>query len=198
MPIPIMQREAAAPPIEHTLSYLCKLAAIRLHKLEPSHPLRRRTKKAWSSTRPTRLEQVAKQCSQHTEYSNPLLLPALWENHLFGGIDKCLAAAGHTTGKDKAKENVRRWLNSRNENELIVYSDGSQRVHPNGKVLGTGSAWVIRWKNQCLGTKMVEFTIQEAATIRLFHALKHSKNMRVTLLNIMKSEYFQDESPETK
>lgn len=40
MPVPIMQTEAATPPIEYILSHLCKLAAIRLHKLEPSHPLR--------------------------------------------------------------------------------------------------------------------------------------------------------------
>lgn len=120
-----MQREAATPHVEHTSSHLCKLAAIRLHKLEPSHPLRRRTNKTWSSTRPTRLEQVA--MPQQTEYSNPLLLPALWENHLFG-VDKCLSATGHITEKDKAEENLRKWLNLRNKNELIVYSAGSQRV----------------------------------------------------------------------
>lgn len=44
-PIRIMQREAATPPIEHTLDYLCELASLRLHKLEPRHPLRLRTKK---------------------------------------------------------------------------------------------------------------------------------------------------------
>ena len=54
------------------------------------------------------------------------------------------------------------------------------------------------WRVNGNEAEMVEFTIQEAATIRLFHALKRSNNMRVTLLNIMKSEYFQDESPETK
>lgn len=151
MPIPIMQTEAATPPIEHSLSHLCKLAAIRLHKLEPSHPLRRRTKKAWTSTRPTRLEQVAKQCPQQTEYSNPMMIPASGENHLFGGPDKCLAAAGYNTNKNKAKENVTGWLNSRNRNELIVYTDGSQQVDFSGKTLGTGSAWVVWWKNQWLG-----------------------------------------------
>lgn len=34
-PIRIMQREAATPSIEHTLDYLCELASLRLHKLEP-------------------------------------------------------------------------------------------------------------------------------------------------------------------
>lgn len=34
-PIRIMQREAATPPIEHTLNYLCELASLRLHKLNP-------------------------------------------------------------------------------------------------------------------------------------------------------------------
>lgn len=35
----ILQREAATPPIHHTLDYLCELAALRLHKLETHHPL---------------------------------------------------------------------------------------------------------------------------------------------------------------
>ena len=34
-PITIMQREAATPLIEHNLDHLCKLASVRLHKLEP-------------------------------------------------------------------------------------------------------------------------------------------------------------------
>ena len=106
-----MQREAATPPIEHTLSHLCELASLRLPKLEPSHPRRRRTKKAWSSIQRTRLEQLAKLCPQHTEYSNPLLQPELWEKHLFEGAGKCLTAAGHTTEKDKARINVINWLN---------------------------------------------------------------------------------------
>lgn len=125
-PIKVMQREAATPPIEHTLSYLRELASLRLHKLEPSHPLRRRTKKARISTQPTRLEQLAKLCPQYTEYSNPLLQPDTWEKHQFERANKCLTAACYTTKKPKAKENVKKWQNLRTENELIVYSDGSQ------------------------------------------------------------------------
>lgn len=34
-PIKILQREAATPPIRHTIDYLCELASLRLHKLEP-------------------------------------------------------------------------------------------------------------------------------------------------------------------
>lgn len=38
-PITIMQRKATTPSIEHTLDHLCKLAAIRLYKVEPRHLL---------------------------------------------------------------------------------------------------------------------------------------------------------------
>ena len=38
-PTAILQKEAATPPTHHTLDYLCKLAALRMHKLEPQHPL---------------------------------------------------------------------------------------------------------------------------------------------------------------
>lgn len=59
----------------------------------------------------------------------------------FEGADKCLTVAGHITEKDKARIN---WLNLRTKNELVIYLDRSQQVHPNGKVLGTGLAWVIQ------------------------------------------------------
>lgn len=72
-PIRIMQREAATSPIEYTLDHLCELASLRLHKLEPRHPLRLRTKKAYQSLRSTRLEKLAQLCPAGTQYSNPLL-----------------------------------------------------------------------------------------------------------------------------
>lgn len=65
-PIQIMQREAAIAPIEHTLDHLCELASLRLHKLEPRHPLRLRTRKAHASSKPTRLERMAKICPAFT------------------------------------------------------------------------------------------------------------------------------------
>lgn len=65
-PIRIMQREAGTPPIEHTLDCLCELASLRLHKLEPRHPLRLRTKKTYDSLHPTRLETLAQRCTVTT------------------------------------------------------------------------------------------------------------------------------------
>lgn len=84
-PIRIMQREAATPPIEYTLDHLCELVSLRLHKLEPRHPLRLRTKKAYHSLHPTRLEKLARLCPAITQYSNPLLDSCPWETHFFGG-----------------------------------------------------------------------------------------------------------------
>ncbi len=34
-PIAVLQRKAATPSIHYTYDYLCELAALRLHKLEP-------------------------------------------------------------------------------------------------------------------------------------------------------------------
>ncbi len=36
--ISILQKKAGTPPVHHTLDYLCKMAAIRLLRLEPRHP----------------------------------------------------------------------------------------------------------------------------------------------------------------
>lgn len=98
-PIKIMQKEAATPPIKHTLDYLCKLASLRLHRLEPRHPVRLKTKNAHSSSDPTRLEKIAKMCPPIVQYSNPLLDSNPWEEHLFGGSEIVFLATKGTGDK---------------------------------------------------------------------------------------------------
>lgn len=68
--IQIMRQEAATAPMKHTLDHLCELASLRLHKLEPRHPFCLRTKKAHTSSKPTRLEKMAKICPAFTQTSN--------------------------------------------------------------------------------------------------------------------------------
>lgn len=146
-----MQREVATSPIEYTLDHLCELASLRLHKLEPRHPLRLRTKKAYYSPHPTRLEKLAQLCPTTTQYSNSLLDSCQWVTHLFGGSHKCLNATGGSRDKKKAADNFNSWRNSLDKNDIVVYTDGSQKVDKTGKILGTGSAWILRWKDRWLG-----------------------------------------------
>ena len=150
-PITIMQREAATPPIEHTLDHLCKLAAIQLHKLEPRHPLRLRTKNAQTKARFTRLEKLAKSCASYTQYSNPLLCAQPWETHLLGGIEKCLSATEGAEDKKVAAAKFQGWLQKLGSDKLVEYTDGSQKTDLVGNTIGTGTAWVLRWKGQWLG-----------------------------------------------
>ena len=150
-PITIMQREAATPPIEHTLDHLCKLAAIQLHKLEPRHPLRLRTKNAQTKARFTRLEKLAKSCASYTQYSNPLLCAQPWETHLLGGIEKCLSATEGAEDKKVAAAKFQGWLQKLGSDELVAYTDGSQKTDLVGNIIGTGTAWVLHWKGQWLG-----------------------------------------------
>lgn len=104
-PIQIMQREAATAPIEHTLDHLCELASLRLHKLEPRHPLRLRTKKAHTSSKPIRLERMAKICPAATQNSNPLLEPEPWKPALLGsGIEYITATGGVEDKKESSAE----------------------------------------------------------------------------------------------
>lgn len=98
-PIKNLQREAATPPIRHTIN-----------KLEPKYPLRIRTKRAFTSSNPTRLERLAKRCPEHLEISNPLLEPEPWEEHILGGANKALTALGATGDKDKAVKKFNTWL----------------------------------------------------------------------------------------
>ena len=111
-PIQIIQRKAATTPVEHTLNHLCELASLRLHKLEPRHLLRLRTKKAHTSSKPTHLERLASICPPSTQYSNPLLEPEAWEERLLGGAMEYTAATERTADKKKAAENLNQWLTS--------------------------------------------------------------------------------------
>ena len=136
-----MQREAATPLIEHALNYLCELASLRLHKLEPRHPLRLRTKKACNSLHPTCLEKLAQLCPATTWYSNPLLDLCPWEEHL-GESHKRLAATGGTEDKKKVAANFNLWLASLDKNDIVAYTNGSQKWDRTGKILGTGLDWI--------------------------------------------------------
>ena len=150
--IQIMQREAATAPIEHTLDHLCEFASLRLHKLQPRHPLRLRTKKAHTSSKPTRLERMAKICPAFTQTSNPLLEPEPWEPILLGGAKECIAATGGVEDKKKAAQDFNLWLSKCSPDDMVVYTDGSQRLDKAGKIAGTGAAWTIECKGQWFGT----------------------------------------------
>ncbi len=142
-PIKILQREAATPPIRHTIDYLCELASLRLHKLEPRHPLRIRAKQAFSSANPARLERLARRCPENLESSNPLLEPEPWEKHILGGANKALTASGAPGDKDKAVKSFHAWVQGLDPLDMVVYTDGSQETDQAGTPTGVGAAWVI-------------------------------------------------------
>lgn len=84
-------------------------------------------------------------------YSNPLLNSFPWEGHLFDGGHKCLIATGGSEDKKKAATNVKLWLTSLDKNDIVAYTDGSQKLDGTGKVLGTGPASILGWKERWLG-----------------------------------------------
>ncbi len=98
-----MQSEAVTALIEHTLNYLCKLASLRLHKLESRHPLCLRIKKVHTSSKPTRLEKIAKICPVFTQTSNLLLEPEPWEPNLQRGTKECIAATREAEDKKASR-----------------------------------------------------------------------------------------------
>ncbi len=110
VPIHIFQRKVATPPIHHTLDYLCKLAALRLHKLKARHLLCLKTKHAYTTAAPSRIERLAQKCAKEVEYSDPMLGSEPWEEHLFGGREKCLKAKSGIWNKERAKTKFNAWL----------------------------------------------------------------------------------------
>lgn len=135
-----MQREIAIALIEHILNYLCELVLLRLHKLEPQHPLCLKTRKAYTSSKPTHFEKMAKICPIFTQTSNPLLEPEPWKPILLGGAKECIIAIGGVDDKKKAAQNFYLWLSKRNLNDMVVYIDGLQRLNKAGKIAETGAA----------------------------------------------------------
>ena len=126
-PTVVLQREAATPPIHHTLDYLCELAALRLHKLEVQYLLRIRIKQANTTANPSLLKSLAKKCSNEMEYLDPLHKLEPSEKHLFGS-DSCLVATSGTNDKEKAAVKFNGLLKSRKPLDIIVYTNGSQEV----------------------------------------------------------------------
>lgn len=146
-PLTIMQREVSMHPSEHTLDHLCKLAALWLYKLEPRHPLRLRTKNAQTKAHLTRLEKLAKICASYTQYSTPLLCAQPWETHLLGGKEKCLSATEGAKDKKVAATKFQGWSQKLGSDELVAYTDGSQKTDLVSNIIGTGTAWVLVGKN---------------------------------------------------
>ena len=71
---------------------------------------------------------MAKICPEFTQSSNPLLKPEPWEAHVLGGAKECTAATVGAEDKKKAAQNFNLWLGARNSDEMVVYTDGSQRM----------------------------------------------------------------------
>ena len=138
----VIQKKAATPPVYHTLDYLCELAAICLHKLEVQHLLRIRTKQAHTTANLSRLERLARKCSNEIEYLDPLHKLEPWKKYLFGS-DSCLVAIGGTGDKEKAAVKFNSWLKSRKPLDIIVYTDGSQEVDQNNIPTCTETGWVL-------------------------------------------------------
>lgn len=59
-PITILQSEAEIPPIHHMLDYLRLFVSLRLHQLQPKHPLRLQSNDKTQGKSPTCFERVAK------------------------------------------------------------------------------------------------------------------------------------------
>lgn len=76
------------------------------------------------------------------EYLNPLHKLELWKKHLFG-FNSCLAAINGTGNKGKAAVKFNSWLKSQKLLDIIVYTNGSQKIDQNNIPTGTGAGWVL-------------------------------------------------------
>lgn len=100
--IKIIEIEAATKYVRQTIDYLCELASLHLHTLEPRHLLHLKAKETFSLVNPTQLERLARRCPENVESSNPLLEPVLLEKHILGGTNRALIVSRALGDKEKA------------------------------------------------------------------------------------------------
>ena len=67
----------------------------------------------------------------------PLLVLTCWETQC---AKECIAATRGVEDKKKAAQTFNLWLSARNSAEMVVSTDGSQRLDKEGKKTGTGTA----------------------------------------------------------
>lgn len=97
-------------------------------------PFGLRTKKAHTSSQPTRLERLANICPAFTQY-------------YWGVAIECISATGGTEDKEKAAQNFNLWLGARNSDEMVVYTDGVTKIGQDRKNRADGNSL-----DQWLGT----------------------------------------------
>lgn len=124
-------------------------------------------------------------CSNTTQYTNPLNRSEPWNEHLFGGADKVFLATGGTGDKIRAKKNFISWLQARSNNDIIVYTDGSQEMDQAGMPVGVGAAWVLSWKNQWLGIN--GFSLGDKAEVYYAEALAACGGLEAAMTSPMRT-----------
>ena len=162
-------RRRHLPYTTHWITY-----ALRMHKLEPQHPLRIRTRSAYSSTILSRFERLVQKCPVF----RPSIGPAAMGGHLFGGSDSCLVATGGTGNKKEAAEKFNAWLKAQNPLDIIVYTDGSQETNQDNTPTGTGAGWVLNWVGSWFSKQGISlgntYEIYNAKAIAMLEGLKQA------------------------
>lgn len=70
------------------------------------------------------------------------------KTHLLGGIEKCLSVTEGAKDKKVAAAKFQGWLQKLGSDKIVVYSDGSQKTDLMSNTVGTGTAWILCWKEQ--------------------------------------------------
>ncbi|KAL1953295.1 hypothetical protein VTO42DRAFT_3040 [Malbranchea cinnamomea] len=126
-PIPALQREIRILPMKLVLNHRHAVFAIRIKRLDSWHPLVRRcSRAAYNPPYTTRLSRAAAQAGTAESY-NPLASPP-WVR--IARKDDSQIGFPATCSKEQAAKDFKTWLQKRNPLDLVVFTDGSQLVHP--------------------------------------------------------------------
>jgi ribonuclease HI len=120
-PVAVLQREASIPPAEIYLDSKLQALAVRVHRLDKKHPLRRRLEKQGQED--TRL---ARACAvfQDAEFTDPICFPPWLAQPTW---EEALQQVGYRTGRDKktAAEEFLVKMQTVSKRDIVAYTDGS-------------------------------------------------------------------------
>lgn len=136
-PISVLHRESGFPPPDIELDQIALLAAVRLRRLDPYHPLRKRAEQIARNGRPISRFARCVLALPNSEQINPLQY-APWYSHETREVAQARIGAPMGRTKEQAAADFLDFQRTIPGSDIIVFSDGSklENGHAGGGYVG--------------------------------------------------------------
>jgi len=136
-PNELVHHAAGLPPFVHHLDHLARRHALRIHRLDPAHPLRKRLRTT-DRYPETRLAYTKALLPATPEEVNPLAVPPWHEPPVPDATDTALSFGAHGVTKAAKAAAFVQWQRTLPPRDWVLFTDGSKLENGN-----TGAGWTI-------------------------------------------------------